>query len=124
MQPTLSQWLSRRPAGPKPKKPMKRGGRVRTMSAKRRRQAKAYSLLRAAFLKAHPRCQALPVILMAGHQVPVVKGDVIKSTDVHHKAGRHGWNYLNTDTWLAVCRPAHRWIHDNPKEARALGLMD
>lgn len=104
--------------------PLRRTGRLRPMSKKRQRQAKTYSLLRAAYLQAHPRCQALGLILLAGFQVPVRKGDTIPTaTEIHHTAGRTGGNYLNTDTWLAVCRVAHDWIHANPREARSLGLL-
>lgn len=121
MQP-LSQWLKRKPAGPKPKKPLKRSGRVRRVSKKRARDGKAYSLLRAAFLQAHPFCQAWAKIITAYPQAELPQVGP-QATDIHHKAGRYGGNYLNTDTWLAVCRPAHVWIHNHPKEARKLGLL-
>ncbi len=116
MQPTLSQWLQRKPAGPKPKK------RVRPVSKKRQRDGKTYSLLRAAYLQAHPACQAWRHIVTAH---PEVVGPVAcpRSQEIHHKAGRYGGNYLNTDTWLAVSRWAHRWIHAFPREARKLGLL-
>jgi hypothetical protein len=119
---TLSQWLKRKPTGPKARKPMKRGSRIRPMSARRQRQAKAYSLLRSAFLKAHPYCQAWARIIAAHPEAKLPKVGP-RSAEVHHKAGRHGGFYLNTDTWLAVSRSAHNWIHDHPKEARALGLL-
>ncbi len=121
---TLQQWLDRKPAGPKPKK------RVRQVSKKRAREGKAYSLLRAAFLKAHPRCQAFETILWGASvgTTPSKDGWLENiapplATDIHHKAGRYDGNYLNTDTWLAVCRLSHRWIHANPKKARELGLL-
>ena len=88
--------------------PLKRTGRLRPMSKKRQREARTYSLLRAAFLQAHPVCQmrcSKP------------------SKDVHHTQGRLGGNYLNVETWLAVCRSCHDWIHSHPKEARALNLL-
>lgn len=45
------------------------------------------------------------------------------ATDIHHRKGRVG-GWLNaTETWLAVCREAHNWIHNHPKEARQLGLL-
>jgi hypothetical protein len=44
-----------------------------------------------------------------------------KSTDVHHMAGR-GSNHNKMDTWLAVCRNCHRWIEENPDDAKHLGL--
>lgn len=45
-----------------------------------------------------------------------------KATDVHHKAGRTGDNYLDESTWLAACRSCHMWIETHPKEAREMGL--
>jgi len=102
MQPTLQQWLARKPAGPKPKR------RLPKMSSKRQREAKAYSLLRAAYMKAHPLCQ---------------KCGRARSQDLHHRAGRLGGNYLNTDTWAALCRNCHRACHDHPSEARADGWL-
>jgi hypothetical protein len=44
------------------------------------------------------------------------------SNDLHHKAGR-GPNLSNTETFMAVCRRHHNWIHDNPKEARNLKYL-
>ncbi len=44
------------------------------------------------------------------------------STDVHHVKGR-GKFYLDESTWMAVSRESHRWIHNHPKEARELGLL-
>jgi hypothetical protein len=122
MQPTLKQWLARKPAGPKAKKGLARTGRVRPISKKRSREGKTYSLLRAAFLQAHPACQAWAKIITAH---PEVTGPVAcpQSQEIHHTRGRHSGNYLNTDTWLAVSRWGHRWIHSQPREARKLGLI-
>jgi hypothetical protein len=44
--------------------------------------------------------------------------------DVHHKRGRRGGNLMNESTWMAVCRTAHRWIHDNPKAATERGWLE
>jgi hypothetical protein len=122
MQPTLKKWLTRKPSGPKPKKGLRRSGRVRPMSKKRARLAKAYRLLRGAFLRVHTHCQAWRHIVTAYPQANLPDVCPI-ATDIHHKAGRLNGNYLNTDTWLAVSRDSHRWIHDNPGKARALGLL-
>ena len=98
---TLSQWLVRKPAGPKPRK------RLPKMSRKRQREAKAYSLLRAAYMKAHPLCQ---------------KCGRARSDELHHRGGR-GKNYLNPDLFSAVCASCHRAIHAHPSEARAEGWL-
>ena len=97
------------------KTPLRRSGRLRPMSKKRQRQARAYSLLRAAFLKAHPWCAVWDAT--GGYH------GTARATEIHHKAGRTGGNYLNTDTWAAVSRDGHRWIHAHPSKARELGLL-
>jgi hypothetical protein len=97
---------------------------LRRVSKKRQREGRTYSLLREAFLKARPNCEACAVI--KGVRVTAGKvfcAKVDPSQDVHHQAGRYGGNYLNTDTWLAVCRGCHDWIHTNPATARGLGLL-
>lgn len=68
-----------------------------------------YSKLRLAFLVVHSICQAKLI------------GCTGKATDVHHKAGR-GENHLKISTWLAVCRNCHKWIEENPTEAKDLEL--
>ena len=80
------------------------------VSKKMKENISTYTKLREAFLVAKPRCEAKLV------------GCTGISTDVHHKAGRVGDNYLKVGTWLAVCRSCHRWIEDNPLEAKELGF--
>lgn len=99
---SFSQWLNRTKSGPKPRK------RLPKMSSKRQREAKAYSLLRAAYMKAHPVCQ---------------RCGATRSQDVHHKAGRLGGNFLNTDTWAALCRCCHDQVHAHPVESRLTGWL-
>jgi hypothetical protein len=69
-----------------------------------------YTKLRKKFMEANPMCQA---------SLPCCNNS---STDVHHMSGR-GKNHLIVNTWLSVCRECHNYIHDNPKEARELGLL-
>lgn len=45
------------------------------------------------------------------------------ATDVHHQRGKVGPLYLDERFWLPVSRAGHRWIHDHPRESRALGLI-
>lgn len=81
------------------------------LSPKRRKQLSEYSKLRKEYLNKYPLCQAkLPGICTHN------------STDIHHKAGRSGDLYLDTDYWLSVCRACHIWITDNSKKAIELGL--
>jgi hypothetical protein len=81
---------------------------MKRVSDRRREEAKEYAAKRTAFLARRPKCQ---VCWKA------------KSKDVHHKAGRYAGNYLNEETWIAVCRHCHDHIHAHPKEARARGLL-
>ncbi len=97
-------------------KPLRRS-RLKPMSKKRQRESKAYSLLRAAYLKANPSCQR--ILIRYGNWATCPN----HSVDIHHVAGRLGGNYLNTETWMAVCRSCHDWIHANPKQAREQGLL-
>ena len=99
-------WLLRKTPLKRSTKPLRRTS-LRRVSKKRRKQMHAYSLLRSAFLEAHPVCQVC---------------DMARSVDVHHKAKR-GKNYLNVDTWLAVCRQHHEAIHANPHWARSFGYL-
>lgn len=46
-----------------------------------------------------------------------VRGCNYNATEIHHMKGREGDLLLDTRFWLAVCRPHHRYITDNPKEA-------
>lgn len=46
-----------------------------------------------------------------------------KSQDTHHAAGRTGKNYLDSSTWLAMCRNHHTWIHSHARAARVMGLL-
>jgi hypothetical protein len=85
---------------------------ISPVSAKRRVEMDEYSKRRLAFLALHQACQAKLV------------GCTGPSTDVHHKAGRVGDNYLNMNTWLAVCRDCHTYIETHPEEAKELGLSE
>ena len=83
---------------------------ISPISDKRRVEMDEYSRRRLAFLALHILCQA---------KLSCCTG---QSTDVHHKEGRVGDNYLNMSTWLAVCRQCHTLIENNPEEAKELGF--
>ncbi len=96
----FSEWLARTPAGPKPKRPLRR------RTPERAKQERQYNKQAAAFKLAHPYCES------CGN----------RTRDVHHTAGRVA-NLLNESTWMALCRRCHRWCHDNPGDARRLGWL-
>lgn len=73
-----------------------------------------YTVLRRKFMEEKPMCEA---------GLSCCNGP---STDVHHKnaGSNRSEYYLVVETWLAVCRPCHDYIHTHPKEARELGLLN
>jgi hypothetical protein len=116
------------------KKPLLRKHRISPVSKKRKAQMAIYIRTRADYLIVHPFCQATikilgldepAVIQWAGYaQDPLGNAIFIpRSQDIHHTAGRTGTNYLDQSTWLAVCRPMHERIHNNPSWARQNGLL-
>jgi hypothetical protein len=124
---------------------IKRRKPIARISKRRSKQLKEYKLLRDAFLEAHPYCQlacifagineqdafayegAVPAAKHIVNGVEIGQSAVSRiipySQDIHHTRGRYGGNYLNTDTWMAVCRENHIWIHNNPAAARKLNLL-
>jgi hypothetical protein len=95
--------------------PLKRSGsiprktHIKPVSSRRRASMMIYLEAREQFLRDNPICQ-MPDCGCA-------------SQDVHHKHGRLHENYLNRDTWAALCRACHDHIHRNPKWARANGWL-
>jgi AMMECR1 domain-containing protein len=85
---------------------------ISPVSEKRRGEMDTYARLRDAFITAKPRCEAN------------LTGCTGITTEVHHKIGRVGENYLKIGTWLAVCRNCHSWIENNPIEAKELGYSE
>lgn len=94
---------------------LKRKTRLKPMSNRRRSEALVYSLMRKQFLALRPVCEAHAII----HGDEVV---LTQSSDVHH-VHKRGKNYLNKDTWMAVCRDCHERIENNKKWARQNGLL-
>lgn len=90
------------------------------VSKKRQGEMDKYSKLREAFLFAKPFCEAQ----ISSYNERNISHCTGKSTDVHHKSGRIGENYLKIGTWLAVCRNCHQWIEENPEEAKELGFSE
>lgn len=96
-----------RKAKPKPRrKPLKR------FNKKRAKAERSYSVLRKQFLEANPECEA---------KLKMCRGE---ATDIHHTRGRVGEKLLDTDHWLAVCRPCHLWLESHPVAAKQMGLSE
>jgi len=63
---------------------------------------KKYKPIRAAYLEAHPQCEAL------------LNGCKVKASEVHHKCGKASEElYLDTSMFLAVCGHCHSIITKN-----------
>jgi hypothetical protein len=88
--------------------PLRRKTRLRQISEKRLRSD--YYDRRWEFLLARPLCEVC---------------SRRRSRQVHHRLprGRYPEYLLDVDTWLAVCRPCHLRITDNPQWAREQGLL-
>lgn len=80
-------------------------------SDSRKDEDKQLAVIKKAFLIESPVCMAK--CCCSGN----------RAVDIHHKRG-HGIYYLDTDTFLAVCRPCHRWIGDHPEEAIEKGFSE
>lgn len=91
-------------------KPKKKRNLIAKFSKKRQKDNRTYSALRKQFLELNPNCQGL------------LAGCTGQATDVHHSRGRCGNSYLDTATWVAVCRLCHSQIETQPIMAKELGL--
>ena len=81
-------------------------------SSKRKIDEKEYRKLGKAFLKKHPLCAAK------------FTGCTKQATQIHHKRGRVGGNYLNEKTWLPVCGNCHQKIELTPADSKEKGLSE
>lgn len=121
-QPSLKDWLNRKPAGPKPRKRLKQTP-LRRVSSKHGKKLREYFRVRADYLAKQAACEAGLVILKAKlpefYHVPRCE---VWAKEVHHIAGR-GSNLCNTDTFCAICPECHRWVHAHGQKAREIGLL-
>lgn len=81
------------------------------VSLKRSKEERIYAAQRIIFLAEHKMCEFHIVGICT--QV---------ATEVHHKEGRTGENYLDKTKWLAGCHECHQWATDHPEEAIQLGF--
>ena len=103
--------------GDKPKaKPVRR---IRPVSKIRSKRLRTYAL-QAALWKAGRLCECQGV---KANGKAICSNRPHLCEEVHHRNGRVGDLLLATDTWVAVCSRAHRFVHDNPAEAKRLGLI-
>jgi hypothetical protein len=81
---------------------------LRQKSEKRKTEELIYSEKRRDYLSVHPFCE-----FDGCHKL---------ASDIHHRA-RRGAHYLDVSTFVGLCRYHHRWVHDNPAEAKEKGLL-
>lgn len=69
------------------------------------------------------RCPVVAAVpeLRNGHRYGHPISD--KLNEVHHTHGRRGRLLNYQPWWMAVSKQGHRWIHQHPIEARALGFL-
>lgn len=89
-------------------RPPKRKKRINPISPKKKEINALYAKRKRLYLKLHPICEAC-------HKA--------KATDLHHSRGRSGQLLVLAQYFQALCSTCHRWVHDNPKEAQAKGLL-
>ena len=94
-----------------PKPLIKNVVKINPVSKKRKKDNEIYSRLRKDFLLRNLFCSAK------------LHGCTRYVDDIHHKKGR-GKYFLDTTTWIGVCRSCHRWITENSRQAIELGLSD
>ena len=90
-----------------PQKPKSRSYRIKSVSDKKLVELKEYRKKRDAFMKGKlcefPECKE-------------------KATDLHHAKGRTGSLLTDERYFKALCRSHHRWIEENPTDAKSMGL--
>ena len=83
---------------------------ISRVSSKREKADYLYSIARKNYLENKPMCEA---------RLP---GCGLNATDIHHKKGRTGGNYLDMTNFLAVCRSCHNIIEENVQMAKEAGF--
>lgn len=101
-------WTYLQPSCRQDEVPKRKPKRIRGVSRARSKRLKAYSK-RAAEWKNGKAC--------------CFPNCTKEAADVHHWRGRIGSLLTDERYWLPVCRTHHRWIGDNPNEARCMGLL-
>ncbi len=90
-------------------KPIKKSGKpIAKVSAKRKVLNVEYKKVRDEFMDANKMC------MFPGCRKP--------STDLHHSKYR-GANLSNVETFIALCREHHNFVHEHTNEAKEMGLI-
>lgn len=104
----------------KPRKPLKPGGPLRHRSKKTSAKYVERRKIVERLLKERPFCEACPVFAEHDAKVAYIRRP---SQDIHELVRRsQGGSILEEGNLLAVCRPCHTRIGNNPQLAFDLGL--
>lgn len=87
---------------------LERKSRLSPISARRRKFLTLYAIVRQTMLDVEMKCAIC-------HEA--------KATEIHHRKGRDGARLIDTRYMLAVCRPCHYGIHENPAHALNMGWL-
>ncbi|RYD56988.1 MAG: HNH endonuclease [Sphingobacteriales bacterium] len=85
---------------------------INQVSEQKKKDDSKYKKLRKVFLKENGYCMVQK------------KGCTGTATQVHHKKGRIGKDYLDVTTWLPVCPTCHDHITEHSKEAIEEGYSE
>ena len=83
---------------------------INKASSKKEKADYLYAIARKSYLENKPMCEA---------KLP---GCSLNATDIHHKKGRVGDNFLDTTNFLAVCRSCHGIIEEHVEMAKEEGF--
>lgn len=87
---------------------------LKKVSKSQRRRLAEYQPEQRAYLRLHPDCE---ICIARGIHPPR------PATEVHHARGRAGKLISDSRFFKASCRYCREWPHENPREARALGVL-
>ena len=109
----------------------------RKLAAERR----AYGPAARSYLKAHPYCQ-VTIAIQRLNEAEVIAGNgsqtrrvefhgqparetwtIPPATEIHHRNRRNGPRLNRQEFWMSASPSAHRWVEQNPGEARRIGLL-
>jgi len=82
--------------------------RIKSVSDKKLVELKQYRVVRDEYLATHKVCEH-----------PECSNP---SEDLHHAKGRVGSLLTDTRYFKALCRKCHRWVEENPTDAKSMGL--
>jgi len=81
---------------------------IKKVSIKLKENTKIYNKVRKQYLLDNPKCE---------------KCNNSDSIEIHHTNSRTGDRLIDTFYFMAICRPCHLYVHENPEESRKKGWL-